>query len=121
MDEQSHDPKSSHHRHSELPQEPVDSEVSRESATLPQEAGAKMREEADRPGQVSGPPKDQPELNRAQTESNAAPDAVAEGGASDGDPINTSDSSGLRQDDEAAGELRKRQYKNGAGLVSGTD
>jgi hypothetical protein len=77
--------------------------------------------ETDRLGQVSGPPKDQPELNRAQAEANAPPDAVAEGGAADGDPINTSDSSGLRQDDEAAGELRKKQYRDGAGIVSGTD
>jgi hypothetical protein len=63
----------------------------------------------------------QPEENRAQAESNAPPDAVAAGDASDADPINTSDSSGLRQGDEASGELRKKQYRDGAGLVSGTD
>lgn len=59
--------------------------------------------------------------NNSQSETDAAPDAVAEGDAAGGKPANTSDSSGLRQDDEASGELRKKQYKDGASLVSGTD
>ena len=66
------------------------------------------------------------EENRAQRDSDAAPDATTEPGADD---INNSDRAGGRGSDangvpafdEADGERRKRQYEEGAEIVSRID
>jgi hypothetical protein len=63
------------------------------------------------------------EENQSQRDSEAPADAAGAigRGAAAGRPLNTSTSSGLRQDDEEAGELRKKQYDKGATIVSETD
>lgn len=63
------------------------------------------------------------EKNQAQAQSPAAPDAVAEGQA---DSVRTrgegSDANGIAASDEAAGDERKRLYKEtGSPLVSRID
>jgi len=67
-----------------------------------------------------------PEDNRAQAQSDAAPDA---GGEPHGDELNNSDRSGGRGSDangvpafdEADGETRKKLYRDGATIVSKID
>jgi len=60
------------------------------------------------------------EENRAQADSDAASDvestadAIGAGaGATNRNPTNTSDASGIRPDDERAGEIRKRFHDEG--------
>jgi hypothetical protein len=69
------------------------------------------------------PQDDNREENQAQAQSDAAPDAVAEGGdgSSPTDRV-TSDAGGFSEADEAAGEQRKRIYKeSGSPIVSRID
>lgn len=63
------------------------------------------------------------EENQSQAQSDATPDAVAETGHnSSPTERGRSDASGLLESDEAAGEERKRIYKNsGSPLVSRID
>ncbi len=69
---------------------------------------------------------DNPETNQAQRDSDAPPDATGE---PRGDRLNNSDRAGGRGSDangvpafdEAEGEQRKRQYDEGADLVSRID
>jgi hypothetical protein len=66
------------------------------------------------------------EDNNAQRQSDAAPDAIGEGG---GEAFENSDraegrgstANGVPAFDEAEGEERRKLYKDGAGLVSRTD
>jgi hypothetical protein len=66
-----------------------------------------------------------PEDNRAQRQSDAPPDSTGmeRGGReeSEREGGRGSDANGIAADDEADGERRKRQYKDGAGLVSRID
>ncbi|HEX9368877.1 MAG TPA: hypothetical protein VF921_19760 [Vicinamibacterales bacterium] len=63
------------------------------------------------------------EESQSQAQSDATPDAVAEGGDNSSPTARpTSDASGLSESDEAAGEQRKRIYKDsGSPLVSRID
>ena len=58
---------------------------------------------------AAGNPRNDPDDNQAQVQSDAQPDAV--GGAA----------TGREETDRDDGALRKRQYKDGADLVSGLD
>lgn len=71
----------------------------------------------------SGNRRNDPEENMGQAQSDAPPDAVGAGGGeeSDRDGGRGSDANGVPAFDEADGELRKRQYRDGAELVSGLD
>lgn len=64
-----------------------------------------------------------PEENMGQAQSDAAPDAVGMGGGEepDRDDGRGSDANGVPAFDEADGKQRKRQYRDGADLVSGLD
>jgi hypothetical protein len=73
-----------------------------------------------------GNPRNDPDENQAQVQSDAQPDAVA--GARDGareetdrDDGRGSTANGVPVFDEDDGAQRRRQYKNGADLVSGLD
>jgi hypothetical protein len=74
-------------------------------------------------GEVAGNPED----NRAQRDSDAAPDASMESRGNDA--MNNSDraggrgsdANGIPEFDEAAGGLRKKQYDEGAEIVSRID
>ncbi len=72
-----------------------------------------------------GNPRNNPEDNQAQVQSDAQPDAVGGMGSgreeSDREGGRGSTANGVPVFDEDDGELRKRQYKNGADLVSGID
>jgi len=74
---------------------------------------------------VVGNPRNDPDDNQAQVQSDAQPDAV--GGAATGreetdrDDGRGSTANGVPVFDEDDGALRKRQYKDGADLVSGLD
>jgi hypothetical protein len=70
-----------------------------------------------------GNPRTDPEDNKAQVQSDAPPDVVGAGGRedSDRDRGRGSTANGVPVSDEDDGALRKRQYKNGAELVSGID
>jgi hypothetical protein len=66
-----------------------------------------------------------PEENRAQRDSDAAPDALAEAPGSRVDSERSdgrgSDANGIPAFDEADGEIRKKLYRDGAELVSRID
>jgi hypothetical protein len=66
-----------------------------------------------------------PEENRGQRDSDAPPDATTDRSDrfnnSDRADGRGSDANGVPAFDEADGAQRKRQYEEGAGLVSGTD
>lgn len=63
-----------------------------------------------------------PEDNQAQVQSDAEPGAVGSGREqSDRDDGQGSTANGVPAFDEDDGQLRKRQYKDGAELVSGID
>lgn len=47
--------------------------------------------------------------------------ATPPAGLAPSEPVNTSDSSGLRVADPARGERRRKAYEEGAEIVSGTD
>ena len=83
------------------------------------------RPHGDKLGDVAGNPRNNPEDNQAQVQSDAQPDAVAgiAGGREDTDRDDGqgSTANGVPASDEDAGALRKRQYKDGAELVSGID
>lgn len=100
------------------------------------------RPHGDKLGASVGNPRNDPEDNQAQVQSDAQPDAVggmgrplrkesdidAVGGAGapareerDRDRGRGSDANGVPAFEEADGEQRKRQYKDGATLVSGLD
>lgn len=75
---------------------------------------------------VAGNPRNNPEDNQAQVQSDAPPDAVGGMGGggreeTDRDDGRGSTANGVPAADEDAGALRKRQYKDGAELVSGID
>jgi hypothetical protein len=85
----------------------------------PRPHGDKLRD-------VAGNPRNDPEDNQAQVQSDAQPDAAAGmgGGAreeTDRDRGRGSTANGVPVFDEDDGALRKRQYKDGADLVSGID
>ena len=89
-----------------------------------------MAEQNEQPRPHGDPLRDEvvgnPEENRAQRDSDAAPDASVE---PRGDDFNNSDraggrgsdANGLPAFDEASGDLRKKQYNEGAELVSKID
>ena len=83
------------------------------------------RPHGDKLKDVAGNPRNNPEDNQAQVQSDAQPDAV--GGRSSGreesdrDDGRGSSANGVPVFDEDDGALRKRQYKDGADLVSGID
>ena len=89
-----------------------------------------MAEQREQPRPHGDPLRDEvgrnPEENRAQRDSDAAPDASME---PRGDAINNSDRAGGRGSDangipafdEAGGDLRKKQYESGADVVSRID
>ena len=83
------------------------------------------RPHGDKLGNVAGNARNNPEDNQAQVQSDAQPDAAGgiRGGReqSDRDDGRGSSANGVPVFDEDDGALRKRQYKNGADLVSGTD
>ena len=93
------------------------------------------RPHGDKLGASIGNPRTNPEDNQAQVQSDAPPDAVggvgdidATGGAgspareeSDRDRGRGSTANGVPAFDEDDGAQRKRQYKDGATLVSGLD
>ena len=67
-----------------------------------------------------------PEDNRAQRDSDAPPDATSDAGGrefnnSDRAGGRGSDANGVPSFDESEGAQRRRQYKDGAELVSGID
>ncbi|HET7619877.1 MAG TPA: hypothetical protein VFK20_15325 [Vicinamibacterales bacterium] len=80
-----------------------------------------------RPGPGGDPIQRNPEENRAQAQSDATADEVGDRVApdyteqSDRAHGRGSDANGIPEFDEADGELRKKQYRNGAEIVSGTD
>ena len=83
------------------------------------------RPHGDKLGASVGNPRHDREDNQAQVQSDAPADAVG-GGApareeSDRDGGRGSDANGVPAFDEADGAQRKRQYKDGATLVSGLD
>jgi hypothetical protein len=89
-----------------------------------------MREQDDRPRPHGDPLEDvvanNPEENRAQRDSDAPPDATVDPNRdrlnnSDRAAGRGSDANGLPSFDEAEGVQRKRQYQDGAELVSGID
>jgi hypothetical protein len=88
-----------------------------------------MAEQSEQPRPHGDPLRDEvagnPEDNRAQRDSDTAPDASVE---PRGDELNSdraggrgSDANGVPAFDEAAGDLRKKQFDQGAGLVSRID
>jgi hypothetical protein len=80
-----------------------------------------------RPGPGGDPIQRNPEENRAQAQSDATADEVGDRLApdyteqSDRAHGRGSDANGIPEFDEAEGELRKKQYRDGAEIVSGTD
>ena len=72
---------------------------------------------------------DNPEQNRAQSQSEATPEELPRVGdrradfreLSDRARGRGSDASGIPEFDEASGDLRTQQYEEGAEIVSGTD
>lgn len=89
-----------------------------------------MAEQRERPRPHGDPMEqvvaDNPEANRAQRDSDAAPDATSEPGDdrlnnSDRADGRGSDANGIPAFDEAEGEQRKKLYDEGAGLVSRID
>jgi hypothetical protein len=74
----------------------------------------------------AGRQRNDPEDNQAQVQSDATPDAVAATGPSvreetDRDRGRGSTANGVPANDEDGGAKRKRQYRDGADLVSGID
>ena len=82
----------------------------------PRPHGDKLRD-------VAGNPRNNPEDNPAQVQSDAQPDVIGGGGQEETDRDNGrgSTANGVPAFDEDDGALRKRQYKDGADLVSGLD
>lgn len=73
---------------------------------------------------AAGPRRNNPEDNQAQAQSDAPPDARRGLGGreeSDRDGGRGSTANGVPEFDEASGEQRKRQYDDGAEIVSGID
>lgn len=75
---------------------------------------------------AAGKPRNDPDENQAQVQSDAQPDVVggiSAGGReeSDRDRGRGSTANGVPEFDEDAGAQRKRQYKDGAEIVSGID
>ena len=79
------------------------------------------RPHGDKLGGALGNARNDPDDNQAQVQSDAPPDAVRGGEESDRDGGRGSDANGVPAFDEADGEQRKRQYRDGATLVSGLD
>ncbi len=89
-----------------------------------------MAEQTEKPKPQGDPLRDEirgnPEENRAQRDSDAAPDASMEPRGdrmtnSDRADGRGSDANGIPEFDETAGEMRKKQYESGAELVSRID
>ncbi len=89
-----------------------------------------MAQQSEKPRPQGDPLRDEvrgnPEDNRAQRDSDAAPDASIEPRGdrmtnSDRADGRGSDANGIPEFDEAAGEMRKKQYENGAEIVSRID
>jgi hypothetical protein len=70
-----------------------------------------------------GTNRNEPEENQAQVQSDAAPDAVGAGGreVSDREGGRGSTANGVPASDEDSGNKRRKQYRDGADLVSGID
>ena len=87
------------------------------------------RPHGDKLGASVGNPRNNPEDNQAQVQSDASPDATGGMGSGDDSPREESDrdhgrgssANGVPAFDEDDGAQRKRQYKDGATLVSGLD
>ncbi len=79
------------------------------------------RPHGDKLGSAAGNTRNNPEDNQAQVQSDAQPDAVGSGEESDRDRGRGSSANGVPAFDEDDGAQRKRQYKDGATLVSGLD
>jgi hypothetical protein len=86
-----------------------------------------MAQQNERPRPHGDPLADEIEPNQAQRQSDAPPDATAGehpdelGGSSDREGGRGSSANGLPAFDEDAGEVRRKQYKDGAELVSRID
>ena len=89
-----------------------------------------MAQQTEQPRPHGDPLRDEvrgnPEDNRAQRDSDAAPDASMEPGTdrmhnSDRAGGRGSDANGIPEFDEAAGEMRKKQYESDAEIVSRID
>jgi hypothetical protein len=86
-----------------------------------------MADLTERPGPGGDPLQRNPEDNREQAKSDATADEV--GGRLDPDWTEQSDrahgqgsdANGIPEFDEVRGEERKKQYRDGAGIVSGID
>jgi hypothetical protein len=80
-----------------------------------------------RPGPGGDPLQQNPEENRAQAQSDATADEVGDRldpdytEQSDRAHGRGSDANGIPEFDERAGEQRKKQYRDGAKIVSGMD
>ena len=79
------------------------------------------RPHGDKLKDVAGKTRINPEDNQAQVQSDAQPDVVGGIEESDRDRGRGSSANGIPASDEDDGALRKRQYKDGAELVSGID
>lgn len=80
------------------------------------------RPHGDKLGPAVANPRNDREDNQAQVQSDAPPDAVGGvGEESDREGGRGSTANGVPAFDEDDGALRKRQYKDGATLVSGID
>ena len=86
--------------------------------------GGTMAEQKERPRPHGDPLSEEVEPNAAQRQSDAPPDATAGKdihGTSDRADGRGSTANGIPEFDEAAGDERKKLYKEGAGLVSRID
>lgn len=77
------------------------------------------RPHGDKLGGPARPQRNNPDDNQAQVQSDAPPDVVGE--ESDRDGGRGSTANGVPVFDEDDGAQRKRQYRDGADLVSGLD
>ena len=81
------------------------------------------RPHGDKLNPSTGDSRNDQDENQAQTQSDASPDAVGSGGREEStrDGGRGSSANGVPAFDESDGAQRKRQYKDGAELVSGLD
>ena len=99
----------------------------RDVGKIPASQGGEMSEERERPRPHGDPLRNVVEENQAQQQSDAPPDASIEAGRggivqeTDRDDPRGSTANGIPAFDEDAGEERRRQYAEGASLVSETD
>ena len=81
------------------------------------------RPHGDKLDPVIGKHRNDPDENQAQVQSDATPDAAGAGGreVNDRERGRGSTADGVPASDEASGDRRRTQYRDGADLVSGID